>query len=242
MKIFPNKNNMMQLDQGKLELFVYEKYIGGGMGVISGDTIETFGLLPYRYYKKISDTKPSEVGTLDLPSMIKFYPTTAEYDKTVKVYPVSEEKKYTIMTFEAGSDMWPQYNLQALMNAQIYLTALLSGKLDNNIPYPMLLPSWIKNQRINKFPLSIPVSVMGMIIHTMCIDKKSGRPFGEILGKDPKHSLIGYDFLNVRKASRTSVFGGLSFEDQNASLDAAISMTNQNKEQKISPLEKMIKY
>ena len=90
--------------------------------------------------------------------------------------------------------------------------------------------------------LGVPVATMELIIHAMCIDPVTGKSFGKVLGEDPKHSTIGYTFMNVREASAASIFGALSFEDQNAMLDVAINMTNQNKEQKISPLEKVIKY
>lgn len=242
MKITVNQNNMMVLESGRLELFVYQKYIGSKMGVLSGSTLETLGLLPYRWYKKETDEKPSEIGTLDVPSMIVFHPTSMDMDKSIKIYPNSEDKKYTVMSFDAGTEMWSQYGIQSLMNAQIFVEAILNGRLDNNIPYTMLVPSWLKNLDINKMSLGVPVTIMEMIIRAMCRDKKTGRPFAEVIGENPKHSLIGYDFLNVREASAASVFGALSFEDQNAMLDVAINMTLQNKDQRISPLEAVIKY
>lgn len=242
MKITVNENNMMVLSEGKLELYVYQKYIGTKMGIMSGSTLETIGLLPYRWYKKVTDTKPTKVGTMTTPSMIVFHPTTIEMDKTVKIYPESDEKKYTIMTFEAGTEMWSQYGIKSLTNAQIFVDAILTGKFDNNIPYTMLVPSWLKNLEINSMSLNVPVMTMEMIVHSMCKDRKTGKPFGEVLGNDPKHSLVGYDFLNVREASAASIFGALSFEDQNAMLDVAINMTLQDKEQRVSPLEKIIKY
>lgn len=242
MKITVNKKDMMILEGGKLELYVDQKYMGTSMGVLSGSSIETLGLLPYRWYKNIGDSSPTEVGTMDIPSMVEFTPTTIEMDIPVKIYQNSEEKKYTIMTFEAGTEMWSKYGIQSIMNAQIFERAILDGKLDNNIPYTMIIPSWIKNQKLNGVSLGVPAIILGIILHALCIDPKSGKPFGEVLGKDPKHPTIGYSFINIREASAASVFGGLSFEDQNSMLDMAINATLQNKEQKISPLEKILKY
>ena len=59
MKITVNENDMMVLSEGKLELYVYQKYIGTKMGIMSGNTLETIGLLPYRWYKRATDTKPT---------------------------------------------------------------------------------------------------------------------------------------------------------------------------------------
>lgn len=242
MKLTANKNNMVILEQGRLELFVYQKYMEGKMGVLSGSTIETLGLLPYRWYKKETDTTAAETGIMNMPSMILFHPTTVDFDKSVRIFKDSENKQYTIMSFDAQTDMWSKYGIKSLKNTQIFTESILNGKLDNNIPYPMIVPAWIKNMELNDMDLDVPATSLELIVHAMCRDKKTGKPFGEILGKDPTHSLIGYEFLDVRRASAVSVFGALSFEDQNAMLDMSINMTLQNKEQKESPLEKIIKY
>lgn len=242
MKINVTKNNMMVLDQGRLEIFIDQRYMGSSIAGMDGSTLASIGLLPYRWYKKESDTTPTEYGTMDMPSIVEFHPTTIESDKSVKIYPESDTKKYTIMTFEAGTEVWPRYGIKKLTNAQIFVDIILGGKLDNNIPYPMIVPAWIKNLSLNGISLGVPVVAIEMIIHALCKDKKSGKPFGEVLAKNPNHPLIGYDFLNMRYAAAASIFGALSFEDQNAMLDIAINTTLQNKEQRISPLEKIIKY
>ena len=245
MKLTVNDNNMVVLDKGRLELFVDQRYMGGKMGKLSGSTLTTLGLLPYRLYKSIDDKTPCETGrynTLNIPSLVEFHPTKLDMDVTVKLYPDSEDKKYTIMTFDAGTGMWSQYGVQALENSQMFVDAILGGQLDTNIPYTMLVPAWLKNLKLNGQNAGVPVAIMEIIIHAMCRDKRTGKPFGEVIGKDPSHSLIGYNFMNVREASAASIFGALSFEDQNSMLDVAINMTTQNKEQRISPLEKVIKY
>ena len=245
MKLSVNKNNMVTLDKGRLELFVDQKYIDGNLGTLSGSTLTTWGLLPYRLYKSIDDNNPCDVGrynTLNIPSMVEFHPTKVDMGVTVKLYPSSEEKKYTVMTFDAGTDMWPRYGIQSLANSQSFVNAILGGQLDNNIPYTMLVPAWLKNLQLNGQSAGVPISIMEIVIRALCKDKKTGKPFSEVIGKDPEHSLVGYTLMNVRDASTASIFGALSFEDQNTMLDIAINMTMQNKEQRISPLEKVIKY
>ena len=242
MNISVNSNDMVVLNEGRLELFVYQKYIGTKAGIISGNTINAFGLLPYRWYKKINDTTPAEVGTLNIPTMVEFHPTVLDMDKTVKIYPESEEKKYTVLTFDKDTEMWSRLGIQSLMNVQIFMDNILSGRFDNNIPYDMILPAWIENTKLNNVSLNVPVTTMDMVVAMMCRDKKTGKKFSEVVGKDPNHSMIGYTFVNIREASASSVFGALSFEDQNAMLDTSINMTLLNKEQRISPIEKILKY
>ena len=242
MKLKINRDNMIELEQGKLELFVDEKYMDSPMGMLSGTHIDAFGLLPYRWYKKETDKTPSAIGTLNNPTVIKFQPVTIESNQTIQVYKKSEEKKYTVLTFEAGVGMWPVFTVQALSNVELFVNAIMSGKLDNNIPYTMIVPAWLKNQTMNGMSLGVPVVILELIVRVMCRDAKTGKSFAESLANDPKHSLIGYTFLNYRRAAASSVFGGISFEDQNAMLDIAINMTKNGIEQKMSPLEKILKY
>lgn len=245
MKLSVNKNNMIVLDKGKLELLIDERYMDGTMGRLSGKSLFTLGLLPYRYYKNINDKNPVEMGrysTLDIPTIVEFFPTDVESGISMKVYPDSIDKKYTIMTFEAGTEMWSRYNVESLENSQMFVNAVLGGKLDNNIPYTMLVSSWLKNLKMNGQSSGIPIAVTEAIIRAMCRDRKTGKPFGVVLGQNPNHSLIGYEFLNVRDASAASIFGALSFEDQNTMLDLSINMTLHDTEQRVSPLEKILKY
>lgn len=242
MKLKANKNNMVELEQGKLELFVDQRYMDSPMGTQFGNCVEAFGLLPYRYYKNPNDKTPSEIGTLNNPTIAKFHPVTIDTNQTVQIYKNSKEKKYTVLTFESGTDMWSIYNIKALANAEIFLHAIMMGKLDNNIPYTMIVPAWLKNQEMNSVSLNVPATILELFVHVVCRDPKTGKPFGEVLAKDPNHSVIGYTFINSRRAAASSVFGGLSFEDQNAMLDIAINMTRDEKEQRLSPLEKIIKY
>ena len=91
-------NGMVVFDSGRLELFVYNKYLGN-LTDIEGDIVNSIGLMPYRFYTKWDDEKPSKVGTITIPSTVAFRPTELEMDQTVTIYPESDPKDYMIMTF-----------------------------------------------------------------------------------------------------------------------------------------------
>ena len=59
-------NGMCVLDTGRLELYVYNKYLGG-LTEIEGDVVNSIGILPYRYFAKWDDEKAAKTGTITIP-------------------------------------------------------------------------------------------------------------------------------------------------------------------------------
>lgn len=240
------KDGVIYLDEGKLEIFTPQGYIGS-IAKINGDTLDTWGAAVYKYYKNPTDKKPSKIGTLNIPSVITFHPLYI--DQNIKdtvwdgIYTDLNENEYTRMSFEAGSKVMNQYSIKHLDNTVIYLNLLLERKLDNNIPYFMLSKIFTKNATMNGVNLGVPISIIDLIIYKLCRDKKNpDRTFGSIIGKDPKVSPIAYKFVNIRDiCAADSVFAALAFEDMNSMVDASLNMTSQGKTQNISPLEQIIK-
>ena len=129
-------------------------------------------------------------------------------------------------------------------NVNLFLELLLGSKLDNNIPYTYLSQAWVKNMSMNDNDLGVPITTIDLIIYELCryINDKS-KPFGAVYGKDPTISPVAYRFANIREICATnSVFTALAFEDMNSMLDASLNMTQKEKDQKISPLEQIIKF
>lgn len=239
-------NGIVSLQEGKLELFTPQKYIDQKICNIKGLEVSTLGLLPYKYYDKVTDTKPSHIGVFNEPTIVTFFPVDISQNETVSiwdgVYSYSNTHEYTKLTFEAGYRLYDSYFIKSLNNVSIYTDILFGGKLDNNIPYQYLAPAFFRNTTINGVDLSIPCTVVQLIIQELCrsITNKSKR-FAEVIGKDPKVSPVAYTFANIREiCASNSVFSALSFEDMNAMLDASLNMTADDKVQQISPLEKIL--
>lgn len=241
------KDNRMVLTSGKLEIFSLSEYIDKNITQFVGDRVEAFGLVPYKFYNKETDKKPAKVGIINCPSMMTFYPDTV--DKNVEdgiwdgIYPEPNVHNYTRMTFYANDRIMDNVIIQKLDNVVMFMELLLGGKLDNNIPYTMLNSVWMKNVDANGTNLEVPATTMDLVIYEICrYNKSNDKPFGYVFGKDPKMSPIAYVFANIREiCAANSVFAALSFEDMNSMLDASLNMTLQEREQKISPVEQIIK-
>ena len=240
------KDNVCYLSDGRLEIFTPQKYLGSSSH-IDGDKVLALGLVPYKFYAKITDKKPIKVGIFNNPSITTFYPVDIEQNVTdgiwTGIYDYTNENEYMKLVFEGGGKLFDQFGVKHLDNVVLSTDLLLAGKLDNNIPYSYLATSWIKNMVMNNVSLSVPATVINMIIYELCrsVHNKDVR-FASVIGKDPKTSPVAYRFANIREiCASNSVFSALAFEDMNSMLDASLNMTLMEKEQKISPLEQLIK-
>lgn len=239
------QKNDFYLKTGILKLYVLQKYIDTSIASISGTSTSSIGLLPYRWYKNLDDAnkdKPSNIGTLDIPFEMVFYPQDIDVNRTIKIYPSSDNTAYTILTMVEGHKIFPANIVQMLEHTTLFTDLILMGKLDTNIPYNLLLPNWIKNIILNKHPLGVPANGLGAIIQQTCRYKyDNSLRFSEVLAKDPNIPMVDYVFSDIREMSASSVFGGIAFEDINAMIDSGIDITVNNKKQKNSPLEDLLR-
>ena len=241
------KNGILYLESGRLELYTPSSY-GDGINSMEGEIFHVFGLCPYKFYEKVTDKKPKKVGVLNIPSMIMTYPADVEMNVTDTIwngiYDYSNANSYTVLEF-ADKHMFMTKNIiRRLDNVNMFMNMILGTKLDNNIPYNMLSRAWIKNMVMNDNDLGVPSTTIDLIIYELCrYIEDSSKPFGSVFGKNPKMSPVAYRFAGIREVcAANSVFTALAFEDQNSMLDASLNMTQQEKDQKISPLEQIIKF
>lgn len=238
-------NQDFKLDKGVLKTYILQKYIDTSLGKIEGPTVWSLGLVPFRWYsdmKSADADKPTITGTVNIPSYIKFYPQDVESDNLMKVYDQSYEKPYTVLTFGDGYNCFQAEIIRDLDNVTLFEDMILNARLDDNIPYDMLTPSWIMNMIMNDVSLHVPVTTLSTIVNAICRDANNmDVRFSEVLAKQKNPSMIGYRFANIQELSAASVFGGLSFEDFNYMADLGLNMTKEEREQKISPVEDILK-
>lgn len=233
------------LNKGVLKLYVLQKYIDTNISKIEGAIVGSLGLLPFRWYASLKDAeneKPSITGTMNIPSYINFYPQDVDSDKVISIYKESYDKPYCILTFGDGYKCFQGEIIQQLSNVTLFEEVLLAGRLDDNIPYNLITPAWIQNMVMNDISLNVPAATLSTIVMQMCRDpKNTKRTFAQSIANQKNPSMVGYRFANVRELSASSVFGGLSFEDFNYMADLGLSMSKEEREQTLSPVEDIIK-
>lgn len=235
------EDRMVVLKQGRLDVFVYEKYLGG-LTNISGNVVHSIGLLPYMWFAKWDDTKPTKTGTIKFPANVTFYPTDVESNKTVKIYPESDDKKYTVLSFFEKDKCWSPLLIKSMDAPMDFTQALLAAKLDTNIPYNILSPYWQLIGDKNGFDLGVPGPTMDVVIRQICRYKKDrSMLYSKALEKYPNLGQVSYQFMSSRDLCAVSgVFPAISFEDINAMIDSSINISKSGKEQNHSPVEDII--
>ncbi len=240
---FKIKDAQLYLEEGVLEYCIWEDYIEKNTATISGRSVNTIGLLPVRYFKDKQTKSPTWVGTSMVATMVNLYPTSIDTGVPLKIYPSSDEKPYTLCRFEAGDRIMHTGIVQDLDNVVLFLEMVLNGRIDCNIPYFKLSKAWMNNMFWNKVGLGVPASLLSIIIQTICRYKDNlDIPFIQAYAKNPKLSEVDYRFTNARAiCASQSIFGALSFEDQNYMIDYSLNTTATGRQQTDTPLEKIIK-
>lgn len=234
-------DGMAVLNKGRLDVFVYQKYLGD-LAEISGDIVKSIGILPYRWYSKWDDDKPAKIGTLKLPCTVDFHPTDIKIGESVKVYPESDEKEYTVMSFMEKDRCWSNVLVQSLDAAMGFTDALFHAQLDTNIPYNLLVPYWETVGLRNNVDLGVSGPAMEIVVRQICRYKKDRNIcYADVLNKHPEIGQVSYQFMTSRDLCAVSgVFSSISFEDMNAMIDNSINITKSGKPQQGSPIEDLI--
>ena len=95
---------------------------------------------------------------------------------------------------------------------------------------------------MNDISLNVPVTTLSTITKELCRDPKNmSTRWADVIAKQKTPSMIGYVFGNIQELSASSVFGGISFENFNQMVDIGLSMTKEDKQQIISPIEDILK-
>lgn len=243
--ILKEEGHDFKLTRGILKVYISQKYVDTNIARVEGAKVGSLGLVPYRWYetiKTMESDKPSKTGTLNIPSFIDFYPQDIDMGTTVKIYDKSYEKSYCVLTLVDGYKCFQSEIIRNLDNVSLFVETILSGRLDDNIPYDMITTAWLKNMSMNDYSLKVPIATLSTIVMQMCRNPNNlNQTFAEYIAKQKNPSMIGYRFTNIRELSASSVFGGVSFEDFNYMVDLGVNMTKEEKEQKISPIEDILK-
>lgn len=230
------------VSEGAVKLYIMKNWVGGKAARIIGRRVNALGLLPMKLFKDNTFEKEVETKTLVVPSMIDFIPADI-MDEKIKIYQTSDQKDYTAMYFETGDKICDLIGPKKLDNVTLFTDMLLNGQLDNNVPFKLLTPSWVRNMVMNDVSLHVPITNIDYIVAGLCRYKHDRKVmFSKVLAKKPDTPPTDYVFESIRGiCASNSVFSALAFEDMNFMLDSALNMVMSEREQKVSPLEPIIK-
>ena len=222
-----------------LEFYIPSSFFETNIAKYEGSEINTLGLF---YVREFKGDKALFTELLNLPSWISLFPDSTR-EEHITITGHEKDDKYTIASFYKNSPVMTSYMNQNSDNIENYLNLILAGKI-NHVPYDMMMKLWEKNLSINSLGLGVPASSQEIILSEMyAASDNPDITFCVAKNKNPKLNTLDYRSRNIRDiCSRSSTFAALSFEDFDTMLASSLNMTKEEKEQNISPLEKVIKY
>jgi hypothetical protein len=120
------------------------------------------------------------------------------------------------------------------------------GKIPNTVAYDEILPIFMSALEVTdiKGKIGVPSAQIEFLLSELYRDKGNlSKPFRLKYAKEKNVSPYAYRMLNIVKVPQVnSTFTSLTGEDVNQQFISAILRTREGKQDRISPIEKIIKY
>ena len=226
-----------------MEVFIPEYYIEKGASEMIGNHFRTLGILNFKIYSDDKNKKIIKEGVFNLPIELVKYPSYFR-DEELELVKGRGTGKYTVLEYYKGDIFCSSVSPANTETFSLCLNIVIGGKLPNTIPYDSILELWDNSFIQNGANYDIPDLIKELIIGQIYRDSKNPmNTFGSRLAKDPKANQYDYLAMSPRElTSSKSIFNGIIFEDMDRMLTSGIITSKKNKEQVISPMEKVMKY
>jgi len=206
--------------------------------VIMGNRVESIGLLWFEVDKKFYE--------LQIPVKIQFE-FTETYKKKARLKPGMPEIEYDVFTLSKGDAFLHDLNYKQNIDdlAVTFISKLIEGgKLPQTISYDEVFPIYLKALEVtNITKLGISAVTLEFMLSELYRNRRNNsEPFR--LNYDGKRiSPYDYKMLRITKVPEmNSTFTGLLGEDINQQIISAVLKNREGKKERISPIEKIIKY
>lgn len=219
-------------------VYIPEEYFEKRLAEDFGSSLMVLGLLDVALFK---GDKMVSKHTLNLPTMITMYPTEMDKEELSIVEGVTD--RYRVAKFFNGDQFTKRFIAQDSTNVEKFLKLMMGGKLPRTVPYGKVLEIWQKNLEINGVRLGVPSTILEIIIREIYRDASTPElPFAMKIGNDKSTSEHAYRPANIREiCARNSTFAALTFEDMDQMITSSLNINRYNKQQSVSPIEKLIK-
>lgn len=221
------------------EIYIPDEYMENSKSMETGTTYSILGFLPYSV---IMDGKIVFSGTLKFPQIISVNIPEKRTDQ-IKLSKYTEGlTPVTVLLFQPGENITPEYTEANMMNAEIVLNMILGGSIPSTTPYQdvfYLLPDCFK---LNDLNVPLPSFIIEDIVATLYRSAKNpDRKFAYDIGKDPTINPLSYIAMSTRDVTRhISTFAGVSNEVFGQSLLYGIKRAKEGKSEPISAIERTI--
>jgi hypothetical protein len=191
--------------------------------------IACLGVVPAKFY----DKNDREIATtlITIPSLLTF---------NLYAEP-QEDSDYTIITYEPDSAVTKLAIRQNIVNVEYFINQIFLYSKVAQIPYSLLVQMLFNCLAMNKIDLESPSIIYEMLVRRTCRTEDFDT-FAKVYGKDPSVDQLSYKKDNFRTLVQTSNFlSGLLFQDVSNSVKKGLCSTLNNRKQRETPLETIVK-
>ena len=232
-KYFKKVDNRIVFLGDELEIFVPQSYFDSNLAEAIGDRFYVFDILSV----KCKAGGKTEVATLNIPTFNNFYPPQTSYDVD------GQGNKVLVMKFLKNDEVMDKSTRSDMENTQLFLKMICGGKLPTSIPYDKLLDVWDTNLAANNMNYQVSSTIKEIILAEM--NRTKGKPeqkYAVVMGKNPNADPYGYEPTSINKVcSMSSTFSAITFENMDEMIITSVNMKRYGKQEKDTPLEKIIK-
>lgn len=191
--------------------------------------IAGLGVLPVKFYDK--NDKEIASSTLTIPALLYF-----------NLYgEVQEETEYLIITYEPDSAVTKLAIRQNIVNVEYFINQIFLYSKIAQLPYPLIVQMMFNCMTMNKVDLDSPSIIYEMLVRRTCRTEDNDT-FAKVYGKNPSVDPLSYKKDNFRTLVQTSNFlSGLLFQDISNSVKKGLCSTLNNRKQRETPLETIVK-
>ena len=227
-----------------MEIYVpYYYFMNDKLAEQIGDNFKIFGLANMQTFNDADGKSPNPMRLLNIPVKIMTFPSGYEVRK-MDLHSSEGPEAVTVLKYYTNDILCGAYLPKVTSTFKDFLALLTGGKVPPFTPYNEIMDIWKKNMDIAGINFDLSDTTYEIVISEIYRSKSNPqKKFSYVMGKDPKHSNVDYVTFSPRELTKSnSTFTGITFEDMDQMLTAGINRTVQNKPEKVSPMEEIIKY
>lgn len=221
-----------------LEVYIPKDYFDSGIATNHGATVETFGIGSCRIFK---GDEPGEMQLFDVPVNTELTVYNTRND-TIQI----KDRMIDVLCLEylPKSEVMHQSLPKGREVSNAFLSAVLAGKLPSSINYADTINMWWENLEIAGISYKVPATIYEMILASTYRNPNNPKErYGQLYGRQDNPTGYDYETANVRNVvKQLSTFSGMVFEDMGSMVSSGILNAENNVEEPVSPLEKIIHY
>lgn len=202
------------------------------------DTMNVLGVFPVGIFE---NNKLVRIGTMKVPIIIKLRVYNSEWrDVTL---PSGKTEKCKVCKYFKDDILFSGAIVEDSSNAELFLNAIIAGALPDTMPYTKVVELWRSNQKLSNVNYGVSnVSLEAIIAVCYRCKNNPEMKFARKFGASDSISEFDYQTMSIRQICQySSTFTSLIFEDFDSMVTSSLNRCREGKEEKESPLEKIIK-